>query len=53
MQLELFPTRREPPRESPQWERLSQGERAQAVRALSRVMARAVRPETERKDHER
>ena len=53
MQLELFPTRRDPPRAPPQWERLSQDERTQALKALARVLAKTVRPEAEGQHHER
>ena len=52
MQLELFPTRAEPPKRSPAWGQLSAEERAAAVEALARLMAKATRPKRRRESDE-
>jgi hypothetical protein len=53
MQLQLFPTRPKPPKRSPILDRAGADDRAAMIRALARLMAKAVRPETTGADDER
>jgi hypothetical protein len=53
MQLTLFRTRRDAPKRSPEWERLSEEARVEAMEGLARLMAKTIRPEMERRIDER
>jgi hypothetical protein len=53
MQTQLFPTHPEPPKRPPILDRTSAEDRAAVIRALARVMVKAVRPERKETDDER
>lgn len=53
MQFQLFPTHPEPPKRPPILDRASAEERAVMIRALARLMVKAVRPETKEAEDER
>jgi hypothetical protein len=53
MQLQLFPTRPEPPKRPTVLDRAGADERAAMIRALARLMVKAVRPDTKEAQDER
>lgn len=53
MQLKLFDRCLESPSKHPLWKHLGQGERASVIATLTRLMARAIRPDGRRGKDER
>lgn len=53
MQLKFFERDPKPPDSAPTWKGLAQDNRLAVITVLARLLAKAVRPDSRRDDHER